>query len=243
MASHPLKGAFDRVNRAQQHLADFEGRQDTFGQFYHDSLVIEFDANNDHKPVIRPGKPIYIETAFGILVGEIVYNLRAALDYLIYELAILDTKLVQDGTQFPICDTKSAFDGVEKKFLVGLNTTHRAGIERLQPYSGCDWTPILRDISNPDKHRHLTLPAHTYAIRMTTIPSNRGWLKDFGLAPIVRSVRRTMYPSLGREVDVYLSSEAPIIIDVGGRPEPVVKLMKYVKARVTETLEAFKPEF
>jgi hypothetical protein len=241
--SHPLQGALDRINRAQQHLADFEGRQSVFGQDYHDSLVIEFDANKDNKPVIHPGKPVYFDRLFGILVGEIVYNLRAALDYLVYELAIKDTGHIQDGTQFPICDEKRTFDGVQGKFLVGLNPAHRAAIESLQPYRGCDWTPILRDISNPDKHRRLTAPSHSFAVRMSTMPSGRGLMKDFGTAPIVRSVRRTVHPSVEREVDVYLSSEAPIIIDVGGRAQPVVKTMKYVKARVTETLEAFKPEF
>jgi hypothetical protein len=37
--------------------------------------------------------------------------------------------------------------------LKGINPLHMAAIERLQPYKGCGWTKMLRDLSNPDKHR------------------------------------------------------------------------------------------
>ncbi|MCH8188130.1 MAG: hypothetical protein IIB66_05415, partial [Proteobacteria bacterium] len=92
-----------------------------------------------------------------ILVGEITYNLRAALDYLVYELARLDSGEVKNGTQFPIEDTEDGFKRKRNAFLKGVSDKHVAIIESLQPYSGCDWTRILRDLSNPDKHRQLTI--------------------------------------------------------------------------------------
>lgn len=93
----------------------------------------------------------------GILVGETVYNLRAALDYLVYELAILDSGHVQEKTQFPIESCESEWESNQDRRLAGLNPTHKALIKCLQPYRECDWTGVLRDISNPDKHRTLTL--------------------------------------------------------------------------------------
>jgi len=74
---------------------------------------------------------------FGTLVGEITYNLRCALDYLIYALAVLDSGSDEKGTQFPILDAAKDFAGRGKTMLKGLNAAHVAAIERLQPYQGC----------------------------------------------------------------------------------------------------------
>src|SRR5262249_17527994 len=110
-----------------------------------------------------------------ILVGEIVYNLRAALDYLIYQLAYLDTGKVQKGTKFPIEDhinswktyiipRKSAGRRKWPLWLPLLTKGHQAEIEGLQPFRGCKWTKTLRELSNPDKHADLIIiDAHAVA--------------------------------------------------------------------------------
>jgi hypothetical protein len=68
-----------------------------------------------------------------VLVGEICYNLRSALDYLVYGLARRDSGSIQKGTQFPIVDKKEQFVGNQTKRLAGLNSTHVEAIARLQP--------------------------------------------------------------------------------------------------------------
>lgn len=111
----------------------------------------------DHVPQIPPDLPLAISDA--------IHNLRAAMDYLVYQLAKLDSGQFQTGTQFPIEDAKIAtapggnivgFDISKKKMLKGLSPDHIDRLEQLQPYKGVDWTKHLRDISNPDKHRDLT---------------------------------------------------------------------------------------
>jgi hypothetical protein len=81
-------------------------------------------------------------------------------------LARLDSGKIQDGTQFPIEHTPNGFKGRRKTYLKGLNIEHIALIERYQPYSGCNWTGIIRDLSNPDKHRELIIaqPSHQFCI-------------------------------------------------------------------------------
>src|SRR5207253_9743560 len=44
-----------------------------------------------------------------ILIGEVCYNLRSALDYLIHELTNIDTGPPKHKTQFPIEDGKNGF--------------------------------------------------------------------------------------------------------------------------------------
>lgn len=110
----------------------------------------------------------------GITAGEVVYNLRAALDYLVFELATLGSGEVNMRTQFPIESTPEGFKARrhptkrgDPNWLTGVDCSHCAAIEALQPYNGVDWTEFLRDISNEDKHR--TIPILAYASRAQTI--------------------------------------------------------------------------
>lgn len=91
---------------------------------------------------------------YSILTGEAIYNLRSALDYLVYELAIADSGVVPRGTQFPIADSADGFRRRRSNYLKGLSEEHK---DAIGAYSGADWAKILRDISNPDKHRALTV--------------------------------------------------------------------------------------
>jgi hypothetical protein len=241
---HPLQGAFDRVDRAKKHLADFEAVQIALGQTNHDAIVVKYDPNPPH-PLMAEPNIIQPPSVAAILLGEAVYNLRAALDYLVFELVLKDARSEKSGTQFPICDTKSGFDRVAPKCLVGLNIPHRAAIESLQPYSGCDWTGRLRDVSNPDKHRRLVTGRSAFYINVSTFPKTE---PASHFAPRLRSVRRAIHPQTNREMDVYLASEFPILIDVKGTPSGadlslVTELLNEVQAGVRGTLEAFKPEF
>src|SRR5436309_1128025 len=79
-----LDDAYLRVDRAQHHMVDLEHRLRRFSK--RTNLVLS--------PTVPP--------ICSILIGETIYNQRAALDYLIYELALLDSGRIQDGTQFPI---------------------------------------------------------------------------------------------------------------------------------------------
>ena len=153
---HPLDGAFARVDRADKHLADLKSKISERECDQIQANPIEADPDNPGNLLLRPTKGVLpIDPIFGILVGECVYNLRAALDYLVYELAIVDSGHIQDGTQFPIESKKEIFTRRAKTWLKGINPTHIAEIEKLQPYNE-QWTAVLRDKSNPDKHRLLT---------------------------------------------------------------------------------------
>jgi hypothetical protein len=51
----------------------------------------------------------FVGMSVPIRVGEVCYNFRSALDYLIFELAKLDSGVEQGGTQFPIMDSPKDF--------------------------------------------------------------------------------------------------------------------------------------
>ena len=163
-----LNHAFARVNRATDHLSELKKNLVPL-----EALGNESESSNTilllSMPMPEPG---LIPPLVSILVGEIVYNLRAALDYLIYELAFLDSGVRQEKTQFPICEWPKSWGTkhTQEDMLRGLSDTHKGDIKLLQPFSSCEWTGKLQALSNPDKHKTLRDPqmSHTVALDRDT---------------------------------------------------------------------------
>jgi hypothetical protein len=146
---HALDGCRERVRRAEEHLNELEREIAVTIEKQAYSLPFDLDIKPPH-PAINVGDPpeTFAGVRLGTLVGEIIYNCRCALDYLIYALAVIDSGKPQEKTQFPIMDTAKDFAGRGKTLLVGVSAAHVAAIERLQPYNGCKWTGLLRALSN-----------------------------------------------------------------------------------------------
>jgi hypothetical protein len=174
--------------------------------------------------------------SFSILLGEICYNLRSALDYMIDELATLDSGLVVEGTQFPIEDKRKGFKWrIKGGWLNGLNETHIAAIETLQPYRGCKWTAVLRDLSNPDKHRALVPTNADHELTIHVVDGDH--LDDFTDMP--GAIRSTVTAD-GSEVYVKAVLTTSIQFPDG---TPVIETLEEIKSQVARVLQAFKPDF
>jgi hypothetical protein len=233
MTQNALDGSFDRIRRADEHLADLQQRIEVIRRQQEDSIVVQFDLNPPHSPQPSRFTKTFVPLRVGILIGEICYNLRSALDYLIFELAEHDSGIPQGGTQFPIVDTKKDFEWWTKSRLKGVNGAHIAAIERLQPYRGCNWTKTLRDLSNIDKHREFANIKGDAAAYVYTRATNRNF------DSIRASVRRTPHPIHGEmEVKVYVTSRIQFADGT-----PIIETLQEVKREVAATLEAFEPEF
>jgi hypothetical protein len=164
-----LDGAYLRLDRAKEHLADLERRIEVFGKERPGHVTV---LNRDAKgvPTIRPQIPVYLPQDLSIVIGEIFYNLRAALDYLVFAMAD-----GQQRTQFPIDEAPKDFKRHRKTFLNGVAVEHIALIESLQPYKGCKWTRFLREYSNFDKHSelHILQAGGTFKVEIFADQSTR----------------------------------------------------------------------
>jgi hypothetical protein len=104
--------------------------------------------------------------------GELLYQLRAALDSLVYELAIIDSGKDPppdaDKLEFPIRTSESAFESVAWK-LAPLSEHHRVLVGRIQPYPVPEQTEamkfmgqvlkVLNDWARRDRHRRMHVVA------------------------------------------------------------------------------------
>ena len=121
-----------------------------------ESFVLQFRHPRDS---VMTGKP-------RALVVDIVEDLRSSLDYMVFELSVLNTPdLTESTSQFVIADTKKHFDQQSKRRLRYLTYEQRTEfIERLQPFNGNPMLALLRDIAKQSKHR-----------RLLSLRDNSGW--------------------------------------------------------------------
>ncbi len=236
-----LTGAFRRIDRADQHLNELRR---AIEEYWIDPRN-EYDYRLEGEPprviVVPPVDPAPLPQLLSILVGETIYNLRSALDYLVYELAWLDTGLPQPGTQFPIDEKEATFARRTNGFLKGLSALHRFKIEAYQPYSGCRWTRRLRVLSNPDKHQMLTTVGEELRpVAFITDPYPRPHAPG---GPYVLAVGGKVFPAYGNpprdvHVDVGLLSHIAFA-DKSGVEDELGKLASEARS----ALEDFREEF
>jgi len=228
-----LDASYLRVKRAGQHIKALEVAQNRIKIDPADIVRVDPDPQaSERGPNVRRRfqTPRFIlpETAeakpmWAIRFGEAIYNLRAALDYLVYSLAHLDSGQPQDGTQFPITSTEAIFNQMvdgRRSYVTGVSQVHLAQIEALQPYQhGFNyWLARLAELSNPDKHRHLTIIQN----QVSTITA---W--HIPAAP-------------GREMDVDFQATRVIRLSDG---LGALETLRMLLLNVTETLDQFKPDF
>ena len=97
----------------------------------------------------------------GVLIGDVVHNLRSSLDHLVYQLVLANGRRPHDNTGFPIflkCPPGGFRKHTVNDKLRGVDRRAAAEIGRLQPYrrrNGGRRNLIytLHDLWNADKHR------------------------------------------------------------------------------------------
>jgi hypothetical protein len=262
----PLAGAKSKVRRAGEHLKSLKKEVRTFRE--QRSCSIGRYTQPDTGVYFLYAAPKPVPTEISTLAGDVLCNLRPALDYLIFDLATLDSGETQDGTQFPICDSPELFKRKTKSWLKGVSENHIAGIEGLQPYKGGDrsqWLAWLRDLSNPDKHRELSVIA-------------TGIAGDFEVSKKPQRIRARVNPNAPKSPDPEAVNRlakklaerakpqtdkvtlnippghklegADMYVNVGLRFDisfenglPVVEVLEVLLSQTAQVIKAFEPEF
>jgi hypothetical protein len=224
-----LKNAYVQWDRAAEHIRDLEiiasevceieGKSTVAN--VKDEVALPVYAKDLFTIVRKANTPI--PPRCNILTGEAINCLRSALDYLVANLAELDSGAVQPRTQFPIESTSDGFTGKRNSFLKGINQPHVAIIEGLQPYNGCEWTKDLARLSNLHKHNDLVPVQHDvlYAIHLDPIPRAESEISRYKV-------------NVGFHAVLYIGLDNGL---------PLIETLKKIELQVSYTLAAFGPEF
>lgn len=163
-----LAGIGAKLERADEHMRTLHEEMDAWDAERPYRLAREVhDHGCKHLYRLKLLKPIPV--AWAVILGEVVHDLRSALDQAVYWLTVDWTGRRLEGTAFPVKRSRAAFFHKTKKgdwasdsgmFKVrGVGPGPLAFVERLQPYPQrlrndvCFAVRSLHDFSNQDKHR------------------------------------------------------------------------------------------
>jgi hypothetical protein len=152
-ANEKLALIHTKTRRARKHIRDLE-------------LEIRSFLESDPAPYVYARQPVRyyavgvteppIEIA--LIAGDVLFNLRAALDHLAYQLALnrtSDEKILK-VTAFPIYKDAETYEGNKQQRLSGLSVAAKTAIDEYRPYKGGNDTLWrLSELNNRDKHRIL----------------------------------------------------------------------------------------
>ena len=152
-----LEDALHRLNQAK---ADFESLGSEIDRFHYEyvkGMVRGHDPSREAFTIqLRHPKESFVKGRPAVLVAQIAENLRAALDYTVYQLSKLnDPSLSERAPAFIIAASRQDFENSAKAGLRYLTTEQVDLIEQLQPYNGNLTLSLVRDVTNSAKHRHL----------------------------------------------------------------------------------------
>jgi hypothetical protein len=204
---HPLDGPRRKLDRAAEHIQTFWDAVNSWYDTKPFRIIAQYFNADKTAYIFRIEIPA-IPIRFGIIVGDIFYNLRSSLDYLAWQLATFnqDTAMRREGwesdVEFPIFLHRTKWDISKKvkRFLTYIPDDARQIIENLQPYNTPNGSKpenhglwILYSLSNCDKHRVITLNAGLTEFEMKTGMSQK-WFDDTAVEITVPVVQNDLPP-------------------------------------------------
>jgi hypothetical protein len=180
-----FSGCWAKISRANVHLEFLNERVKSFAMDMSSYKVITEDDWQTAK-VFIDGEPEPPVEEWGAIIGDVVHNLRSALDHLVWQLTIAnghtpppviplkrrDPGGIWRDIAFPIHVDTYPLDHLgnlipwsaskEPKSLWGVRPDLRTVIQKLQPFSrrknsSKEPLAVLDELWNTDKHRHLHL--------------------------------------------------------------------------------------
>ena len=155
-----LTGALARIAKATQDYHSLEREIDKFLYKYVEGMILGLDPKTGGFGLkLRHPKESSVSGEPQVLVGQIVENLRSALDYMVFELSVKNHPNLEkrQEPQFVICNSESDFKKESRRGrkLHYLTKEQKIFMEKWQPYHENDLLRILRDVANQAKHRRL----------------------------------------------------------------------------------------
>jgi hypothetical protein len=117
----------------------------------------------------------------GLMAGDVIHNLRSALDHLAYQLVIVNGNTPSRHTCFPIFDDPAKLSTMDQRKVSGMSPAAIAAITAARPYRGGNeplW--IVHELDIADKHHALLTTL--VSVTQLSIEMNVG-LRNFKAPP------------------------------------------------------------
>lgn len=182
---HHTNGLLQKVRRAEQHLTALEKIHSAVNRMGTDWEIPKIQSQADALPQSQGGGEVFqmfgqssggahtvdlrqfvrhtpIPSEMATTFGDLLFNLRSALDHAIWELhAPADRKA---NVEFPVCLDRKEWAAVSARKIGMLSTEEKTTIEAMQPFNAAvpSEDPLwqLHELNRIDKHRVLHLADH-----------------------------------------------------------------------------------
>jgi hypothetical protein len=170
--SRPLTGSWAKLQRAQEHFEALRAELDRIMKPETNPFEIASYFEPETSSYLFVIARLVSVTHVGLIIGDVLQNLRAALDHMIWEL-VSDGGIAEptERTAFPFARDEPAWQSAKSDRLRGVPDTQLAIIERHQPKERGDWSnawplTVLGELSNQDKHR-VIIPSLVFPVGVT----------------------------------------------------------------------------
>jgi hypothetical protein len=166
-----------KIERAKKHLRDLA--TEILALEHAAVVLMENDTSIPPHPIairhelpnIRTVPAISFDTVS--IAGDIVHNLRAALDHLAHQLVLVGSPdtIPTRRIEFPISETVTKYESEKARKVEGMTPIAIEAIDRLKPYKGGNdalWR--IHELDNIDKHRALFTLAHDFIFTADWFP-------------------------------------------------------------------------
>jgi hypothetical protein len=239
-----FRSAILKVERANRHIDEFNSIVAAYQaeKFY--DIWADTDAKGATKFFIGPIKPF--PHTLPLIVGDIVHNLKSALDHTF--TAIVGDALPMDDRMFPFCKnrpsdiTKSArFNAIEKAIPGSAGFI----LDKVQPYEGgAGGLYGLHRLDRIDKHNELIVTANAASIGSLVIFADKDAV--LGWRNVLFNVEQTTQIfgwNYAAQFKVQHDFKASVLVRFGQAlpfgNEPVVPTLVNLSQRVGEIIETF----
>lgn len=153
MSSQHLEGAMLKIARARHHILELEQKIEAYRQTQPYSLSPAEFKPGDAVAIRLPEK---IPPDLSVIAGDVLHNLRSALDHLAYQLAVQNGAENISDVYFPFWRDVATFNSTANERLKKFSNDAQTFISGLSPYpSGNSVLWTLHQLNIIDKHRLL----------------------------------------------------------------------------------------
>ena len=156
-----FRGVSAKIERASEQTQTLRSEMDELCSAIKQGVKEEFHGDAGEQRWVYCGERSDVPIAWSIRIGEILHNLRSALDHLVWQLVLANGQKPEHHNGFPICSDKQVWLRECPRKLQGVSDAIKNEIYLLQPFKAAVSHPLLalRELHNIDKHRHLNLCA------------------------------------------------------------------------------------
>ena len=131
MTAMNLVGVHAKLRRARQQTQEVTDEADRLCKDVKQDLVREVRDDADEHVWVYRGLTPKIPVAWSVIVGEILYNMRSALDHLVWQLVLANSQTPGRHNEFPIAKDLQHWEGDKARMLKGVSQRHQAMIDSL----------------------------------------------------------------------------------------------------------------